>query len=220
MKLIKYLALAIAGFTALSLSAYDDGDFQTWLSVSAKTQLNEKSTLLLSQEFRSGDDSSELYDVETFLAVSYKVSDAFKVSYGHLHIELKSGDDWNSVDVPTLDFIFTQPVAEGWKLEERVRIEYNIVQNGDDYDRYRFRFKLKSPWKWTSMGINPYVAVEPFYYNKDGYSGWNRLRIYVGATMKVTDNVSGHVFYLRQRDDKGDWWRDYNILGASLGFSF
>ncbi|MBN2068556.1 MAG: DUF2490 domain-containing protein [Opitutales bacterium] len=220
MKRIKSLLLAgLCVLPMIKASAFDDGDSQLWVSSSFTTSIAEKTSITISQEFRFGDDMSDCYDVETYLGFTYKVNDAFNVAFGHLHVEVEGSDEWKSSDIPTLDFIFKQSLAGGWKIDERFRVEYYFNEDAEDYDRYRFRVKLTSPWSWTSIGINPYVAVEPFYYSNSD-SGFNRVRYYLGANMKFTDHISGNLFYLLQRDDRGSYWRDYNVLGFYLGVKF
>jgi hypothetical protein len=222
MKLInklKIAAIALLGLAAYQqAAAYEDGDNQLWLKASAKLKIADNTTMIIEEEMKYGDDMSELYDKETLLLLSHSVADNVSIAYGYRCVH-ELGSSWVQEDRPTFDVIFKQK-ASGWKLEERVRWEYRMKEGKSNYSRFRFRIKAKSPWKWTSAGINPYFAYETNYSDKDHDAGFDRHRLYAGITWKIAEHVSGDLYFCRQRDDKGDYWRDYNALGAAVGFKF
>ncbi|MBN2068553.1 MAG: DUF2490 domain-containing protein [Opitutales bacterium] len=216
---LKVAAIALVGMAAYQAHAYEDGDTQLWLKASAKLKVASSTTFVLEEEFKYGDDMSELYDKETLIMLDHKINDYFSIAYGYRHVVELSGNTWKDEDRPTLDFKFKQS-ASGWSFEERIRWEYRMKQDSDEYSRYRVSVKAKSPWKFTSLALNPYVSVESNYSDKDSNAGWDRHRFYVGMGMKFNDHISGDLYFCRQRDDKGSSWRDYNAIGMAVGFKY
>lgn len=226
--------------------AYDDGDAQLWLKGSVKGKLGNGISIKIEEELRYGDDGSELYDEETLLIASKSVTDWLKVGLGYRLVQERKnkpvvtpstsedgsvsysnvgdGDHyWQNEQRPTAELVFHK-TFEGWKVEDRTRFEWRMKDDGkDDYLRFRNRLKVKSPWKWTDLGINPYAAWEAFYEEKDGLSGsdkLNRHRYYVGISSKLTEHIKGGLYYLWQTDLKGGNWKDTNVAGIEAGISF
>ena len=77
---------------------------------------------------------------------------------------------------------------------------------------------MKSPWKFTKFEIRPYTAYEIFY--DSGTSSLNRKRLYHGFTFKVTEKVSADLYYMRQSDDKKDYWNHTNVFGTRFNINF
>ena len=130
---------------------------------------------------------------------------------------------WQSEERPFGDLVFSTKVA-GWKLEDRTRFEWRMKDDGNDaYLRFRNRIKVKSPWKWSSVGINPYAAWEANFEDKDSLSGsdkWDRHRCYIGFGAKLADHLSGGLYYVLQLDRSGDDWNSVNGAGLELSVKF
>jgi len=234
------LALPLVSF------AYDDGDFQLWLKGGSSAKFDNGISVKIEEELKYGDSASEFFDEETAISIAYKVNDWFKAGVGYKVVQERKnktvvtpktasdgtvsysnvgdGDHyWQNEERPFGDLVFSTKLA-GWKLEERARFEWRMKDDaGDDYLRFRNRVKVKSPWKLSTLQINPYVAWEAFFEDKDELSGsdkWDRHRCYVGLGTKLSKHIKGGVYYLAQFDLKNDEWKTANVAGLELSINF
>lgn len=210
---ILVLCLPVLGF------AYDDGDWQYWNTEGIKGDLTEKLGASLDVDFRWGDNASEYYYQATQLGLGYEVCDWFEIGPAYretftLDTKTKTEDDWFSEHRPMLNGTIKWKWAD-WKFSDRARIEYRMFDiDKDDVWRFRNQITLKSPWKWTGLGINPYISDEIFI--QEDSDGINRNRVFVGVSLKLFEHVQGEVYYLWQTDDTGDEWKDTNVIGTKL----
>lgn len=238
-KILLICLTAVMGF-AISAQAYKTGDTQWWIDSSAGGKV-EGAKVGISTSLRLGDDAKQFYYAETFFSVGYDLTDWFyaaaqfgeiyerknKTIYkasmddeGMLEYKEQKGYYWEQENRPRLELKFHDKI-EGWGLEDRVRIEYRMKQDSDDYFRFRNRVKVKTPWKLDPFSINPYVAYELFFSDLPD-DDWvvGRQRFYVGLGMKFLANLKGELFYLKQLDWKSSDWREYNVIGTALSASF
>ncbi len=223
-----------------------DNDTQLWLKFYAEGKLGAGFSVKLEEEMRYQDNASELYDEETLLWVGYHVNDWLNVALAYRLVQErknkpvvtpKTGTDgdvryadvgdgdhyWQNEQRPTAEVTFKHKLA-GWSLDDRVRFEWRMKDDGkDDYARFRNRIRAKSPWKFTDHKINPYLAWETFYEDKDGLSGsdkLNRHRLYAGLGAKLVGPVKGGLYYMMQNDRAGSGWDTLHVAGLELGASF
>ena len=123
--------------------------------------------------------------------------------------------------MPRVEATFKQKVA-GWGLDDRLRVEYRMKEDTQDYFRYRNRIRAKSPWKISPLEVNPYVAYEIFLSDLPDDVDWvvDRQRFYAGLGMKLMKNLDGGLYYLKQIDWKSGDWVETNVLGVELTASF
>lgn len=76
---------------------------------------------------------------------------------------------------------------------------------------------------FTALALNPYVAWETNYEDRDELAGgdrWNRNRYYAGFGAQLSKTLRAGLYYMRQDDRAGDEWRSYNVGGLDMGVSF
>ncbi len=228
MKKQKFKQIMVAGLLAwtmvspASAKLNGDGDFQYWDITSFEGRVNDRWKASMDAEFRFGNDVSKLYYQEDILALNYKVNDWFEIGPGYLQafqLSSKVGEenDWIAEYRPIINATVKMK-WQGWDLSSRSRFEYRIFEDsGNDVFRYRNRFTFKSPWKWTTFHINPYLADEIFV--QDGI-GFQTNRLYLGVGIDLIAHVKGDLFYLWQITDKAGDWMDLNVFGTKLKFEF
>ncbi|NCD33929.1 MAG: DUF2490 domain-containing protein [Spartobacteria bacterium] len=243
------LMIAVAGMVlagTASVYAYDDGDNQLWLKFETSGKITDKIGVAIEQEMKWGDGMGEFYDSETLMMASMPVTSWLNVGLGFREVferknksvtavvsdkngtitysPIATGDHyWRQEDRPTADFVFHTKLESGWKFDDRVRAEYRKKEGTDGYVRMRNRIRVKSPWKWTELAINPWAAWEANWEDEESLSGgdkWDRHRLYLGVGMKLVGKLKGGVYYCLQKDKSGDDWKDTNVLGLSIGGSF
>jgi hypothetical protein len=225
------LCLLLSGLTA---HAYKTGDSQIWLNAGASGSLGEPIKLSLGEQWRIGDDASELYYMQTELKATYKVVNWLSLIAGYTEASSRVSkpvydaagnetrdDYWSSEHRPFAGVSFSGSFS-GWKVSDRIQAEYRMKDAVQDYFRYRNQVKVVAPWKWTALKIQPNAYYEAFLSKlpDDVEWPWVRQRISAGVSMSFTDVLKGNLYYLKQLDWTSSDWREYNIFGVSVSASF
>ena len=211
--ILMYLFLAVPSF------AFQDGDFQLWNTESVDAKINDRLKFNAEEEFRFGDNVSELYYTHTDGGFVLKAADALDLGVNYrLIYEKNSAGKWKLENRPHVNATLKWSLYD-FKFSDRSRIELRIRDGKDDDWRYRNKLTLKYPWKWTRLEIQPYTADEIFVDFQSG--NLTRNRLYNGLSFKLFEHLKGDLFYLWQisRSDKAKW-TGYNVLGIKLKVVF
>ena len=214
--IISTLGLFLAAFNIRSY-AYDDGDFQVWNTDVEEYKINKDSKIALEEEFRWGDNANEFYyhhyDIEFF----YNMKKYLNLAGGYRHIYELSKGKFKLENEPYLAAtLFWE--KQGFALDSRNRIEYRHFDYKADAWRYRNKFTVKLPWKFTKLEIQPYLADEIFLdFNNKAFS---RNRFYSGFGMNLTKKLKAEIYYLLQASRSANEWIDANVLGTKLKIAF
>jgi len=212
------LAFLIVLGMATASFAFDDEDFQIWNTVKANWKFADDWKISLEEEFYHGDNVGHMYYQHSDLGVTYSgFAKWFDIGIFYRQIFQKINHDWKPENRPHVDATFKWNLFD-FSFSDRSRYEYRGMPNKDNTWRYRNCFKMKSPWKLTKFEIRPYTAYEIFY--DSGTSSLNRKRFYHGFTFKVTEKVSADLYYMRQSDDKKDYWNHTNVFGTRFNINF
>jgi hypothetical protein len=217
---MKKAILAVIGlalFLAAKVYAYDDGDFQIWNTDVEELKVNKDSKVAFEEEFRWGNNASEFYYQHYDVGYFYNLEKWLNIGGGYRHIyELKRGKFKLENEPYVTATLFWG--LEGFKVEDRSRMEYRHFDYQADSWRYRNRFTLKLPWRLTRFEFQPYVADEIFVELNDGSLSRNRLCAGLGFTL--IRNLRGELYYMLQSTKGSEKWADVNILGAKLKIAF
>lgn len=224
----RILASVVIGLMMLSpfsmVSAYEDGDWQYWNTESVEGKLTDNLKAYVEAEFRFGDDASEFYYQHAHLQLKYEVCEWFEIAPAYRQVwerytkTTTEEEDWFTEYRPMVDGTFKWKWQD-WKLSYRARVSYKMFDiDKDDVWELRNKFTVKSPWKFTPLEINPYIAEE--FYFLENHDGIYRNRLYAGVELKLFEHVKGDIFYLWQITEKGDDWIDYNVIGTKLKVVF
>ncbi len=198
--------------------AYDNHDFQVWNIDVEELKINDKSKVAFEQEFRWGNNASEFFYQHYDLGYFYNLKKWLMVGGGYRHvIELKRGK-WKVENEPYLSATLSGKFA-GYSIDSRSRLEYNHFDYQEDSFRYRNKVTVKSPWKFTKLGIQPYVSEEVFV-KFSGWSGFNQNRVSGGLLMSFTKNLTGEIYYMLQSSKSAGVWKEANVLGTKFKLTF
>ncbi len=214
--LVILMLLMQAAFT--DVHAYADGDFQIWHNEVQEFNVSKKIKVPLEEEFRYGDNASELYYHHYDIGLTY---DANKnLTIGVFYRQIYEGEKGKSKPEFQPHFDITPKVdIYGFHLEDRNRFEYKLYDdNRADIVEYRNKISIRSPWKLTPLKIQPYVADEVFVWLNTAF--FRRNRFDAGASFEFAKNLKGDVYYRLQCTKKSGRWTDANILGLKLKVSF
>lgn len=216
-RLIVLLGLLLTG-TVCQVYAYDDNDFQVWNTDVEEFSITKKVKGVLEEEFRWADNASEYCYQHYDAGISYALSKRWSLGGGYRHInELKRGKFRQEAE-PYVTATFSLNMA-GFAIEDRSRLEYREFAYQADSGRYRNKLTVKSPWKFTALKLQPYLADEVFF-SIGGFNGFNQNRFSSGIALTVCRNVKAEVYYLLQTAKSSGRWTDTNVLGTKLKVSF
>jgi hypothetical protein len=198
--------------------AYDDGDFQVWNTDVEELKVNENTKLAFEEEFRWADNANEFYYQHYDAGISYALNKSLNIGGGYRHIvELKRGK-FRLENEPYLTATVTRAL-KGIKFEDRSRFEYQHFDYQDDTQRYRNKFTVKLPWKFSRLDIQPFFADEIFILFDDSQR-LNQNRASVGLGASITKNIKVEIYYLSQNSKSAGKWKDTNVLGSKLKITF
>lgn len=198
--------------------AYDDGDFQVWNTDTEELKVNDKVKIALEEEFRWGDNANQFYYHHYDLGLFYTLNKYLNVGGGYRQVyELKSGD-FKPEEAPYVTATLFGDL-KGFKLEDRSRMEYRHFNYQTDSWRYRNKFTVKSPWKFTRLEIQPYVSDEILIIF-GAIDQFNENRFSPGISFNLTKNIKAELYYMLRSTKGVDTWVDTNVLGTKLKLVF
>ncbi|MDP2940630.1 MAG: DUF2490 domain-containing protein [Candidatus Omnitrophota bacterium] len=218
MKRISFVAIGLAIVLLGRAYCYDNHDFQVWNTDVEEFQLNKKLKGTLEEEFRWGDNASEFFYQHYDAGLSYTLNKYWHMGGGYRHVlELKKGS-FKAENEPYLTATLFLG-KNGFDFDSRSRLEYRHFAYQADAWRYRNKFTLKLPWKFTAIEIRPFLSDELLF----GFGSANQLnqnRFYSGLSMGLAKHVKGEIYYLLVSTRDGGKWNDANVLGTKLKLSF
>ncbi|MDP3787143.1 MAG: DUF2490 domain-containing protein [Candidatus Omnitrophota bacterium] len=217
MEKVKLLGIGLVLAVSAMVYAYDDGDFQVWHTENQEFKVNKGSKITLEEEFRWGDDASDFYYHHYDAGFVYSVNKNLDLGVNYRQVYEKKKGDFKVENRPHINGTLKFDLS-GFKLEDRNRFEYRHFDYQEDSWRYRNKFTLKFPWKFTKLNIQPYLSDEVFVDLNEGIL--NRNRFYSGFGFNLTKNLKADIYYLLQSTKGSGRWADANVLGTKLKISF
>jgi len=213
-----FMMAVLASMTAGSACAYDDGDFQLWNTDVEEFKIDKDSKIALEEEFRWGDNANEFYYHHYDAGFCYNLKKYLSIGGGYRRIyELKRGK-FKQENAPYLTATLLWDL-EGFKFEDRSRLEYRHFSYQPDSGRCRNKFTIKLPWKFTGIEIQPCVSDEIFF-GFGGTNQFNQNRFSSGAGMNLTENIKAELYYMLVSAKNAGKWVDSNVLGTKIKLAF
>jgi hypothetical protein len=99
------------------------------------------------------------------------------------------------------------------------RFEYQSREDQKNFWRYRNKFAVKFPSLLKTVKLQPYVAHD-FFADLTRTSDFARNGFSSGASLKLSRNLTGDLYYRWQTSRHDGIWYNYTILGTSLRLTF
>lgn len=211
------IAIALILLLSVNSYAYKDGDFQVWNTDSEEFKINKDAKITFEEEFRWGGSAKEFYYQHYDMGFFYNLQKYLNIGGGYRHVLSKSKGKFLIENEPYITATLLWDIA-GFKFDDRSRLEYNHFDYKDDTWRYRNKFSIKFPWKFTKFEIQPYLSDEIFILFDDSQR-LNTNRFSSGLGISFTRNLKGEIYYMLQ-SSKSSKWTDANVLGTKLKLSF
>lgn len=220
MKKMFFVATALA-VTAMAgnARAFDNHDFQVWNTDVEEFKIDNSSKITLEEEFRWGDNANDFYYHHYDLGFVRDVNKHLNLGIGYRQVFEKKRGAFKQENEPYgMATLFWE--ALGFKFDDRSRLEYRHFDYQTDSWRYRNKFNIKFPWKFTRLQIQPFLGDE-ILMDLNGIT-LNQNRLYAGLGVNVTKNIRGEIYYLWQstKSSSTGRWADTNVLGTKFKISF
>lgn len=220
MKIARYAAGALIILSAATVHAYQEGDFQIWNTDAESVTIVKGAKLAFEQELRWWNDATELHYQHYDFGLVLSPNKYFDLGffYRQIYERRKSGGKFMPEECPNVN-VTGKIDLWGFGLEDRNRFEYRHFSWQDDNCRYRNKVTVRSPWKFTPLRLNPYVANEIFV-RLDDNAVFNQNRFSAGFGLALWKDLKGEIYYMRKSDRGRVKWTDANILGLALKAAF
>lgn len=220
MRKLKFLVIFFILATAGSAYAYQNGDFQFWNTDVEEFKINKNLKFALEEEFRWGDDAREFFYQHYDAGLFYTLNNYLNVSAGYRQIYELKNQKFKPENAPYATVTLSLN-KDGGLLESRNRFEYRHFNYQTDSWRYRNKFTIKFPWKFTAVEIQPYVSDEVLMTFASGaLNQLNQNRLASGVGFKVTKNVKAELYYMLVDTKSSGRWTNANVLGTKLKIAF
>lgn len=216
---LKLVIMGLLLLVAGSVYAYDDGDFQVWNTDVEEFKINKDTKLAFEEEFRWGDNAGEFFYQHYDIGLFYTLNKYLNIGGGYRYIkELKKGK-FKLENDPYLTATLSLS-SHGFTLESRSRFEYRSFDYQADSWRYRNKFTLKAPWKFTKLQIQPYLSDEIFAGFASGTNQFSQNRFSAGLGMSITKNIKAELYYMLVKVRSSGKWPAANVLGTKVKLAF
>lgn len=204
---------------AARVYAYNDGDFQVWNTDTQDFKVNKDLKAVFEEELRWGGNAGEFYYHHYDAGLVYNLNKYWNIGGGYRHVYELSKGKFKLENEPYV-IAAVSLTKKAFTLDSRSRLEYRHFDYQADSWRYRNKFTLKFPWKFTKMQIQPYAADEVFIKLGSGIGQFNQNRVSYGFNMNLTANLKAEIYYMLVSAKSSGTWKDTNVLGTKLKLSF
>jgi hypothetical protein len=215
MRIGAQVPLVAIGLLCYIQIAFAADDWEYWSQYELVTSIAKNLDFRVKPELRYNNDFNDLYYVHFEMGVDWKLNQWLVLGPYYRHVNEKKPGDWTLEFRPHLNATLTWSYL-GIDLSDRNRLEYRGKEDTQSF-RYRNKLTMKIP-KYTRLGIQSYIAEEPFY--DFGENKWNKNRLYVGLELPIVKTLKGGAFFIYESRLKNDEWTSASILGTSLSYRF
>lgn len=214
-------------------AAYKNGDFQIWNTDYQECNIVKNFKYILEEEFHWVNDVNKFYYQHYDLGLFFDANKHINIGGGYRQIYefFSSGDPkltrFNNKFAPDYCPYMTGKISgelAGFKIDDANRLEFNNLDHKADFWRYRNKLTIKTPWKFTKLGLQPYVSDEVFVVFAGVPSDINQNRLACGVTMNLTKQINFDISYMSQQvklsvKNPGKWLGS-NVLWFKLRMAF
>lgn len=215
---LRFCLLSIAVISFIG-ALYAETDTAYWNEESIQGAITDRLSVSIELKYRFKDDAKQHYYTSSGIELNYEFLPWFEAGFGYREIFRQKKTAWQQENRPYAVAAEMWKVGE-WKFKNRTKVELREKDAGEGYYRFRDKLTIKTPWKWTSAEINPYVADEVFLEKKER-AGFNENRAYAGVGLKLHEHLGLDVYYMYniEAEDR-EWTERTDVIGTELTFSF
>lgn len=220
-------------------------DHGLWLDQFMHFKLPSNWFLIFHGVQRWGADYELLYNYQNELVLQYDLKKYWNLSSPIKRLSLGPGYNltnslrkntkgiyhWVWVNKPIFETYFDFTTCK-WQIQNRIRIEYHDFtrKNYLNFILYRYRLSFFTPWKWTSLKINPFFSNE-WLFRKNSFNsakssglvgGWYHNRVRIGVAMVLIKKRAKSFLYWQWRivKHKPNQWKNTYQIGWIINLFF
>lgn len=211
--IIVFVLLCANVLNAQTTAKPPENDNQFWNDTQLVVWSNKKNELAINGYLWIGRNFSHPVDERIGVSFTTKPSKYLSLTGGYLYRAAQPYKNSKSYENRLIGAATVNlPLKNKFKLSNRNQFEYKARNSRSNTWDYRNRLRLEREITVKNTKITPFSSVEFFYNEK---TKWYRSRIAVGLHKKITEKLSGEIYYLRQNDGVSHPG-DLNVIGTQL----
>ncbi len=212
-------AMLFVFLSAGRVLSYDDEDFQVWNTDVEEFKLSKNLKAAIEEEFRWGNNADEFFYHHYDAGMVYVMNEHWNLGGGYRQIYELSKGKFKKENEAYLTATLSLE-EKGFKFDSRNRLEYRHFDYKTDSWRYRNKFTLYLPWKFTKLQVRPYLADEILAGFGAGKNALNQNRLSAGLSVNLTKSFKGEIYYMRLSTKSTGRWSNTNVLGTKFRIVF
>ena len=193
-----------------------NGDFQIWETHTLEKTITDSFGIRIDNELRIGDDISRVFYLYVQGFLVYRPYNWLILSPGYRQEWLRKDGALKPQYVPQFDTYFIY-VSDKIVITNRNRLGYLFRYKEFNSIFYRGRLRFSFPLRKESLFMQPYIDNEIFIIQGRGF---NQNRSSIGVLFKVTDHFDPRFYYMVRLDKENGSWKQINIIGLHLYFTY
>ena len=208
------MGLLLLGSTLPAASAWAaDRDSGVSLNLLLKADVADDWFLISRSNLASRNDNSDFFFGYTGASLGYQFDPVWSIRLGYRRAWIRPRNEWLAEDRPFVE-AYAAGTVDGFRLSNRARVEFRMFDYRDDDVRLRNEITVQGPWRFTSLGLRPYVEEEVFYSTNAERIETNWLG--AGLAFFPAKGVKLKAGYRWNYFRIGDEWRDRDVLVLGL----
>lgn len=202
-------------------------DLETWTSFNFNYKVSKKFKFGIEQQFRFGNNSTEINDYITELNAQLKFTKHFYAATGFRYMGYNDriGEQqgyenyfrWN-LDVGVKHDI--KRFSFDYRLRYQVKDQIGVSKDEGDYLNNHFRFKFGLGYNIKKWKLDPEVSAEIFNHMEKGVqNGWDKFRVTAGTKYKTKKFGDIGLFYRMELELNAAYPKTTNIIGLKYTYT-
>lgn len=188
---------------------------QGFMDFEVRGSISDQWSYFVNHQSKVRDRAPEYYVWHFKAGVRYRPVSWLRLAVDHRYQEERGGHDWGRERRTTLEA--TPAIRLGnWRFSSRNQMECRDFESPKT-DRWRYRNQFTAEHPLPFWGLSGYVSEEPHYDFEA--NRWNKHRVTVGISRKMTSWLSGKLYYrwdiVEQSKNPGHWDKT-QIFGIAL----
>lgn len=198
-------------------------DFESWISAGIKLKVHKKWTFELSEEIRLEQNSAQIDQYFTNLAIAYKPFKFIEFGAAFRFSQYNEEEDGYSPHYRiNLDVAFKHKIkrfAFNYRLRYQFRNELGVTSTEGDYFKHGFRVRAKAEYNIKKIPLEPSLSVEMFNtYEKYTLPTFNKLRFTAALAYDFKKYGKLKLFYSLEQEVFTSYPKTTSIVG--LGYVY
>ena len=229
---IKCLIVLLAMFSSASVFSQDGEyvtvrDLESWGSLNFKYKVSKKWSIGLEQQFRFGNNSTQINDYITELSTTYAFSKHIFGGVGFRYIgqpdRVGANQDFEHYFRFNIDFGVKHDIKRfnlKYRLRYQLKDEIGVSKEDGDYANNHLRLKVGAGYNIKKWKLDPEISAEIFnHFEKGEQNGFNKFRFTIGTQYKTKSWGKMGLFYRIEQELMGPYPITIHILGLKYTYT-